>query len=91
MKVLNTCTEVYCLAHHNPPDGMLCEECSELLIYGRLKILACPWDPKPKCKQCPSHCYSPEMRERVRRIMRYSGMYFVKRGRLDWLWRYFLQ
>ena len=23
--------------------------------------------------KCPTHCYKPEMRERVRAVMRYSG------------------
>ena len=29
------------------------------------------------------------MRKRVREIMKYSGMHFVKRGSVDWLVKYF--
>ena len=91
ISVLREFVKVYCRAHHNPPEGGICDECHELLIYARLKILACPYDPKPKCKNCPTQCYKPEMREKVREIMRYSGMHFAKRGRLDWLVKYFMQ
>ncbi|MDD6471920.1 MAG: nitrous oxide-stimulated promoter family protein [Bacteroidales bacterium] len=28
---------------------------------------------KPTCKQCPTHCYRPKMRERIRTLMRWSG------------------
>jgi len=48
-------------------------------------------DPKPACKACPAHCYKPEMRARIRGVMRHSGMRAVLRGRLDWLFRYFMR
>lgn len=28
---------------------------------------------KTTCKKCPVHCYSPDMREKIRAVMRYSG------------------
>jgi hypothetical protein len=58
--------------------------------YARDRLIACPYDPKPKCKHCPTHCYKPAMRRRVREVMQFGGMHFVKRGRLDWLVKYFL-
>jgi len=67
----------------------LCPECAALIAYARRRLEHCPYDPKPKCKKCPTHCYKPEMRARVREIMKFSGMHFVKRGRVDWLVRYF--
>jgi len=45
--------------------------------------------PKPKCKDCPVHCYKIEYRRRIKEVMRFSGIYFVKRGRVDWLIKYF--
>jgi len=30
------------------------------------------------------------MRQRIKEVMKYSGKYYVKRGRLDWLVKYFL-
>jgi len=32
-----------------------------------------PKDPKPFCSHCDTHCYAPEMRERMREVMRYAG------------------
>ena len=28
---------------------------------------------KPACKNCPTHCYKPEMREKIRTVMRWAG------------------
>jgi hypothetical protein len=86
-------TQVYCREKHRaaPRDGgALCGKCRELLSYACARLEKCPFDPKPKCKDCKAHCYHKEQRERVRDIMRFSGMHFVKRGRLDWLIRYFM-
>jgi len=82
--------EVYCHAHHGTRGEELCAECSELLTYGRARLENCPYDPKPKCKDCETHCYRPKYREKVKEIMRFSGMHFVKRGRVDWLVKYFM-
>jgi len=89
LRILEKFIEVYCRRHHEPPRGELCAECRDLLEYARGKLERCPYDPKPKCKACPTHCYEPARRARVREVMRFSGMHFVKRGRLDWLVRYF--
>ena len=61
------------------------------LPYGKQRLLSCPYDPKPKCKDCETHCYRPKYREKVKEIMKFSGMHFVKRGRIDWLIKYFTQ
>jgi len=66
----------------------LCESCSELLTYGIGKRLRCPHDPKPMCKKCETQCYSRKYREAVREVMRFSGPYLIKRGRLDLLYHY---
>lgn len=67
----------------------MCAECSEFLAYACERRIKCPLDPKPSCKHCHIHCYRPGHRERVREIMRFSGMHLIKRGRLDLLWHYF--
>jgi hypothetical protein len=42
------------------------------------------------CKKCPAHCYAPGYRERIREVMRFSGQYLVKHGRLDLIVHYYL-
>ncbi|MCE5269917.1 nitrous oxide-stimulated promoter family protein [bacterium] len=82
---------VYCENHHSRAEGeAVCGDCGELLEYARGRLGKCPYDPKPKCKDCPTHCYNPRYRQRVREVMKFSGMYFVKRGRVDWLVKYFM-
>lgn len=85
--VLRRFVEVYCRNNHD--QNVLCEDCRDLLEYARRRLEKCPYDPKPKCKNCETHCYKPEYRDRIKEVMRFSGMHFVKRGRLDWLVRYF--
>ncbi len=89
-RVLRRFIEVYCHAHHATRRAALCDGCRELLEYALSRLERCPYDPKPKCKNCPTHCYKPAMRTRIRTVMKFSGIYHVKRGRIDWLVRYFL-
>lgn len=89
-KVLNTFISVFCKAKHGRDGKALCEDCRNLLAYALKRLDLCPYDPKPRCKACPSHCYKPDYRAKIREVMRFSGTYFVKRGRLDWLVRYFM-
>jgi len=69
----------------------VCVECAELLEHGIKKRAACPLDPKPTCKSCHIHCYTPEQRLKIREIMAYSGRRMIMRGRLDYLWHYFIK
>jgi len=66
-----------------------CAECTEFLAYAIERRLKCPLDPKPTCKHCHIHCYRAGHREKVREIMRFSGRYLMRRGRLDLLFHYF--
>lgn len=64
---------IYCRDNHNPKDE-LCEECSELLVYARLRLKQCPFqEGKTTCGKCKVHCYKPAMRSKVREVMRYAG------------------
>jgi hypothetical protein len=52
----------------------LCGDCAELLGYANERLAKCPFGPeKGPCSKCRIHCYKPEMRERVREVMRYAG------------------
>ncbi len=67
---------------------VLCHDCGKLLSHGIAKLLLCPYDPKPMCKKCETHCYAPGYRERVREVMKFSGRYLIKHGRLDLMIHY---
>ena len=66
----------------------LCPQCRMLLGQGAAKLILCPYDPKPACKKCPTPCFAPFYRQHIRQVMRFSGMYLIKRGRLDLISRY---
>jgi len=66
----------------------LCEFCSELLSYGMRKRFRCPHNPKPMCKKCHTQCYNRKYKQKVAEVMRFSGPYLIKRGRLDLLYHY---
>ena len=64
---------IYCFLKHKQSRG-LCGECSNLLTYAQKRLDGCKFgDDKPACAKCKVHCYKPEMRARIREIMRYSG------------------
>lgn len=79
------------LQHGDRPGKTICLECAELLEYGMKKRALCPLDPKPSCKSCHIHCYSRGYRQKIREIMAYSGRRMILRGRLDYLWHYFVK
>ena len=65
--------EIYCRKHHGHGEA-LCGECRRLLEYAMERIERCPYrDRKPACSVCEVHCYRPELREEIRRVMRYAG------------------
>ena len=67
----------------------LCPDCNKLLLYGAGKRITCPYDPKPRCKKCPTYCYRDGYRVKIKEVMRFSGAYLIKRGRLDLVIKYF--
>ena len=63
----------YCRDKHSG-TGELCTECRELLDYAHKRLAHCPFqENKTTCGKCPSHCYKPGMRSRIRDVMRYVG------------------
>ena len=67
---------------------VLCHDCSKLLNHAIVKLLLCPYDPKPACRKCQTHCYAPVYREKIREVMRFSGLYLIRHGRLHLIARY---
>ena len=59
---------------------VVCADCAELLKYAEKRRAFCPKHPKPFCSYCDTHCYSPDMRERMRNVMRYAGPRSILHG-----------
>lgn len=74
LRVVTLMIKKHCKGNHGTKKGDLCPDCSQLLDYVEFRRNKCPFgDKKPFCSNCRIHCYKPEMRERIRNVMRYSG------------------
>lgn len=65
---------LYCHGHHhNAAGGEMCDECRVLCDYAWKRSDLCPFmETKTFCSNCTVHCYQPEMREKIRTVMRWS-------------------
>ena len=76
-KLLSVMIGIYCRGNHGGNDGNkkeLCDFCKKLEEYALFRTEKCPFmETKTFCSNCKVHCYKPEMREKIREVMRYSG------------------
>lgn len=64
---------LYCQKRHGT-KAELCPDCTALEQYARRRSDKCPFmETKTFCSNCKVHCYKPEMREKIRAVMRFSG------------------
>jgi hypothetical protein len=69
---LDAMMRMYCRHHHG--GRALCADCSALSEYSRRRLERCVFgDAKPTCANCLVHCYTEQMRERIREVMRWAG------------------
>ena len=52
----------------------LCDTCHELLTYSHKKLMACPHEPKPKCRTCKAPCYDKKEWKELAKVMRYGAI-----------------
>lgn len=72
-KMVSQMIALYCRKNHGT-KGTLCQECAALNLYARQRSDKCPFmETKTFCSNCKVHCYKPEMREKIRAVMRFSG------------------
>lgn len=67
----------------------LCQDCAKLLAYGLTMRMKCTHDPKPMCKKCETRCFHGDYQLMIREVMKFSGIYMIKHGRIDMLYHYF--
>lgn len=71
-KMIENLVSLFCEAKHRNP--MLCESCAELLRYVTSRLNECPLDDEvSSCFMCPNYCYRPDMREKIKEVMRFSA------------------
>lgn len=66
--------KMYCHHFHHTKGKELCTECDELTKYCLYRLSLCPFKKdKCFCSVCKIHCYTPDNREKIKKVMRYSG------------------
>ena len=71
--MVNDMIAPYCRKKHGTRGG-LCPDCAALAAYAEQRSDRCPFmETKTFCSNCKVHCYKPEMREKIREVMRFSG------------------
>lgn len=79
-KTIAVMVEIFCADKHDTAKGQLCSGCQELLDYAYKRLDKCPLGAdKGPCAKCETHCYKPEMRDRVRVVMAYAGPRMMKK------------
>jgi hypothetical protein len=72
-KTVDAMIRLYCHKKHDVDDE-LCPKCQELHNYAMLRLTNCPFQEyKPTCGKCLVHCYKPELRTKISKVMKYSG------------------
>lgn len=71
IKTIEFMISLYCKKNHKQN---ICDECQELYDYALLRIEKCPRkEEKTFCSTCKIHCYKKDMREKIRKVMKFSG------------------
>ena len=71
-KIVGLMIGLYCRNQHG--SKALCPECATLEAYAKQRIDHCPFmQTKTFCSSCKVHCYKPDMREKIRLVMRFAG------------------
>jgi hypothetical protein len=80
--------EIFCRGNHGSV-GDMCSDCQQLYDFALQRIDKCLYlEDKPSCAKCPTHCYKPAMRERIREVMRYSGPRMILSQPWLTIWHY---
>ena len=74
VKLIPKMIEIYCHGNHHTKKHEFCKECEELKEYSLFRLSKCPFKVNKKfCSFCKIHCYKPEMKLKIKEVMRYSG------------------
>ena len=71
-RVVERMVKLYCKRKLHLPT--IDDEHKALITYAHKRLDGCKFgEKKTACQLCPIHCYKPDMREKIRAIMRWAG------------------
>ena len=74
LKTIAAMVRLYCSGHEHPDRAPLCPDCAALLDYAARRLERCVFgDAKPTCTNCTVHCYSAQMRQKIKDVMQWAG------------------
>ncbi|MBF0518573.1 MAG: nitrous oxide-stimulated promoter family protein [Nitrospirae bacterium] len=80
-KTVRKMISLYCRKNHKTSANTLCPDCQPLHDYAQARLDRCKFhDSKPNCSHCTIHCYKPDMREKIKAVMRFSGPRMIFRN-----------
>lgn len=70
--IIEKMIRLYCKNHND--NESLCDVCDTILENVHYRIESCRFGAyKPVCSRCNVYCYHNEMKNRIKRVMQYSG------------------
>ncbi len=73
-KLIPVMIKKYCHGKHKVKGEALCEECRALTEYALFRLEKCPFKVNKRfCSFCKIHCYKPDMREKIKDVMKWAG------------------
>lgn len=83
-RIVEQMIRIYC--RHKEGNAELCSGCAGLIAYACTRLDRCRFgEAKRSCQRCPVHCYRPDMRRRIRMVMRFSGPRMLLYAPLEFL------
>ena len=75
-EIVTKMIHIYCQRKHKQKE--LCEVCENLRNHAMKRLSLCPFgENKSACSNCKIHCYKPEYRTEIKKVMRYSGKWML--------------
>ncbi|KEI07505.1 nitrous oxide-stimulated promoter family protein [Clostridium botulinum] len=72
-EIVELMIKIYCRKNHNSKE-QLCNECRALKEYAHIRLSKCSFgENKSSCGKCSIHCYKKDMREKIKKVMKFSG------------------
>lgn len=72
--IVDEMIKLYCHKKHHSKKNDLCLECQNLVSYCHYRLSLCHFkENKTFCSNCKIHCYIKENREKIKKVMSFSG------------------
>lgn len=89
-RIVERMIRIYC--RHREGNAELCGECAALVAYACSRLERCRFGAgKGSCRRCSVHCYRPDMRRRIRTVMRFSGPRMLLYAPLEFMRHLFMR